>query len=171
VTQFVVGAAGENDLEILTTTSYLYKQLRLARAYYSAFSPIRNTPLENHAPENPWREHRLYQSSFLLRDYGFDLEEMPFTQQGNLPLDVDPKVAWAAVNLSETPTEVNRADRRDLMRIPGIGPKGADSILVARRRGMLTDLQHLTSLGVLAKRAAPFILLNGHRPEQQLRLL
>lgn len=170
VTQFVVGAAGENDLEILTTTSYLYKQLRLARAYYSAFSPILNTPLENHAPENPWREHRLYQSSFLLRDYGFDLEEMPFTQQGNLPLDVDPKVAWAAVNLSETPTEINRADRRDLMRVPGIGPKGADSILVARRQGALTELQHLNALGVLAKRAAPYILLNGRRPDQQLRL-
>jgi predicted DNA-binding helix-hairpin-helix protein len=170
VTQFVVGAAGESDLEILTTTNYLYKQLRLARAYYSAFSPIRNTPLENHAPENPWREHRLYQSSFLLRDYGFDLEEMPFTQQGNLPLDVDPKAAWANVNLAQTPTEINRADRRDLMRIPGIGPKGADSILVARRKGTLRDLSDLTALGVLAKRAAPYVLLDGRRPDQQLSL-
>ncbi len=68
VTQFVVGAAGENDLEILTTTNYLYKQLRLARAYYSAFSPILNTPLENHAPENPWREHPLIHPSSRLRD-------------------------------------------------------------------------------------------------------
>ena len=81
-TQFVVGAVGENDLEILSTTAYLTKQLRLARAYFSAFNPVKDTPLENHAPENPWREHRLYQSSFLLRDYGFDLEDLPFLQNG-----------------------------------------------------------------------------------------
>ncbi len=98
VTQFVVGGAGESDLEILSTTAALTKQLRLARAYYSAFRPVLNTPLENLPPENPMREHRLYQSSFLLRDYGFDLEDMPFAASGNLPLDVDPKVAWAAQN-------------------------------------------------------------------------
>lgn len=171
VTQFVVGAAGESDLEILTTTAYLYKTLRLARAYYSAFSPIADTPLENHAPENPWREHRLYQSSFLLRDYGFDLEEMPFTQAGNLPLDVDPKLAWAASNLAETPVELNRADRRSLLRIPGIGPRGADSILAARRKGALRELRDLSALGVLARRAAPYVLLDGRRPAQQLSLL
>ena len=121
VTQFVVGAVGENDLEILSTTSYLIKQLRLARTYFSAFNPVTNTPLENHAPENPWREHRLYQSSFLLRDYGFDLEDMPFTPAGFLPLDVDPKVAWARQNLRD-PIEINQADRRELLRVPGIGP-------------------------------------------------
>jgi len=170
VTQFVVGAAGESDLEILSTTAYLIKNLRLARAYYSAFSPVANTPLENHAPENPWREHRLYQSSFLLRDYGFDLEDMPFTRQGNLPLDVDPKIAWAAANLSESPVELNRADRRALLRVPGIGPKGADSILAARRKGALHDLRDLRALGVLANRAAPFVLLDGKRPAQQLSL-
>jgi predicted DNA-binding helix-hairpin-helix protein len=170
VTQFVVGAAGESDLEILSTTAYLIKNLRLARAYYSAFSPVANTPLENHSPENPWREHRLYQSSFLLRDYGFDLEDMPFTRQGNLPLDVDPKIAWAAANLSESPVELNRADRRALLRVPGIGPKGADSILAARRKGALHDLRDLRALGVLANRAAPFVLLDGKRPAQQLSL-
>jgi predicted DNA-binding helix-hairpin-helix protein len=173
VTQFVVGAAGETDLELLTTTAYLYKNLRLARAYYSAFSPVLNTPLENHAPESPWREHRLYQSSFLLRDYGFDLEEMPFTQQGNLPLNVDPKTAWAAANLSETPIELNRADRRTLLRIPGIGPKTADAILIARRKGSLHDLRDLTAIGApgVAQRAAPFVLLDGKRPAHQLSLL
>jgi len=171
VTQFVVGAAGETDLELLTATAYLYKNLRLARAYYSAFSPILNTPLENHAPENPWREHRLYQSSFLLRDYGFDLEDMPFDQGGNLPLDTDPKVAWAAANLAESPVELNRADRRTLLRVPGIGVKGADTILTARRKGAIRDLRDLKSLGILASRAAPFVLLDGKRPAQQLSLL
>jgi predicted DNA-binding helix-hairpin-helix protein len=170
VTQFVVGAAGENDLEVLSTTAQLTKHIRLARAYFSAFHPIRDTPLENLPPENPLREHRLYQSSFLLRDYGFDLEDMPFDRGGYLPLDVDPKAAWAAANLSETPVEINRADRHSLLRIPGIGPKGAESILVARRRGLLTDLRDLKSLGVIASRAAPFILLNGKQPTRQLSL-
>lgn len=170
VTQFVVGAAGESDLEILSTTSYLYKNLRLARAYYSAFSPVMNTPLESHAPENPWREHRLYQSSFLLRDYDFDLEELPFSQQGNLPLDVDPKLAWAAAHLHQTPVELNRADRRALLRVPGIGLKGAETILAVRRQGRLRELAELKALGIVTARAAPFILLDGRRPPQQLPL-
>ncbi len=171
VTQFVVGAAGEKDVEILSTTDYLYRKLKLARAYYSAFHPILDTPLENTPPENPWREHRLYQSSFLLHDYDFELEEMPFDQSGNLPIDVDPKVAWARLNLFETPIELNRADRRTLLRVPGIGPKGADTILAARRRGTLRELSDLTALGVLAKRAAPYILLDGKLPALQLSLL
>ena len=171
VTQFVVGAAGETDLEILSTTEYLYKSLRLARAYYSAFSPVANTPLENTPPENPWREHRLYQSSFLLRDYGFDLEDLPFSGQGHLPLDVDPKLAWARTQLADSPIELNRADRRTLLRIPGIGPKGADTILTARRKGALRELRDLSSLGIIASRAAPYVLLDGKRPAQQLSLL
>jgi predicted DNA-binding helix-hairpin-helix protein len=169
-TQFVVGAVGENDLEILSTTAYLTKQLRLARAYFSAFNPVKDTPLENHAPENPWREHRLYQSSFLLRDYGFDLEDLPFLQTGFLPLDIDPKIAWAKQNLVEKPIEVNRADRRELLRVPGIGPKGVEAILVARRKGTLRDLKDLKPLGILVARAAPFVLLNGQRPTWQLSL-
>jgi predicted DNA-binding helix-hairpin-helix protein len=168
VTQFVVGAVGENDLEILSTTSYLIKKLRLARTYYSAFSPVMDTPLENHAPENPWREHRLYQSSFLLRDYGFDLEDMPFTREGFLPLDVDPKVAWARQNLRD-PIEINRAERRELLRVPGIGPKGVEAILIARRQSTLRDLTDLKALGIIVARAAPFVLLN-ERPTWQLSL-
>ena len=169
VTQFVVGAVGESDVEILSTTAYLIKKLHLARTYFSAFNPVVNTPLENHAPENPWRQHRLYQSSFLLRDYGFDLEDMPFTQDGFLPLDVDPKVAWAQQNLRD-PIELNRADRRELLRVPGIGPKGAESILAARRQSTLRDLKDLKALGVIVARAAPFVLLNGKRPAWQLSL-
>jgi predicted DNA-binding helix-hairpin-helix protein len=170
VTQFVVGAVGETDLEILTTSAYLIQKLHLARTYFSAFSPISDTPLENHPAENPVREHRLYQTSFLLRDYGFDLEDMPFMQNGFLPLDVDPKIAWAQMNLSETPLEINRADRRELLRVPGIGPKGVDAILQARRKGKLLDLKDLKAIGVIASRAAPFVLLNGKRPMLQLSL-
>ena len=169
-TQFVVGGVGETDLELLSTTESLNKQVRLARAYYSAFRPVSNTPLENHPAENPWREFRLYQSSFLLRDYGFGLEELPFASTGNLPLDVDPKVAWAQTNLAESPVEINRADRQTLLRVPGIGPKGVEAVLAARRRGKLRDLRDLRALGIITKRAAPYILLDGKQPARQLAL-
>ncbi|MGE5264578.1 MAG: radical SAM protein [Acidobacteriota bacterium] len=170
VTQFVVGAAGESDLEILSTTSYLLQQLHLTRTYYSAFSPVPDTPLENLASENPWREHRLYQASFLLRDYNFDMEELPLDSRGNLPIDVDPKLGWARTHLVDQPVEVNRAERTELLRIPGIGPKNADAILAARRRGRLRDGRDLEKLGIPAVRVAPFVLLDGRRLPQQLAL-
>ena len=132
VTQFVVSAVGETDLELMVTTEYLYNHLKLKRAYYSSFNPISDTPLENVPPGSPIREHRLYEASFLLRDYGFSMEELPFNTNGHLPMDVDPKYAWAKLNLIETPIEINRADRRTLLRIPGIGPKIADAILISR---------------------------------------
>ena len=168
VTQFVAGGSGESDLELLTTTDWLMKNVRLKRAYFSAFHPIRDTPLENQAAVDPLREHRLYQASFLLRDYGFDLEEMPFLQDGNLPLPTDPKLAWAQQNLKEKPLEINKEDRRELLRIPGIGPKNADAILLARRAGKLRDLNALRKLGIVVARVAPFVLFDGKRAEQQL---
>ncbi len=168
VTQFVVGAAGESDIEILQTTAYLTRELGLQRAYFSAFRPVPDTPLESLPPENPWREHRLYQASFLLRDYGFEFEELPFDARGYLPLDIDPKLGWARLNLRETPIEINRADRRELLKIPGIGPKGADAILAARRTHRLREARQLKQLGIAAERALPFILLDDKRPAVQL---
>ena len=170
VTQFVVGAVGETDVEILSTTEYLTKQLRLKRVYFSAFGPIENTPLENHPAENPMRKVRLYQTSFLFRDYDFDLEEMPFDQQGNLPLDIDPKLAWADANLQHDPVELNKAARHELLRVPGIGPKHSHTILNARRKGRLSELTHLRQLGIATKRLAPYVLLDGKRPSYQLPL-
>jgi predicted DNA-binding helix-hairpin-helix protein len=169
-TQFVVGAAGESDLELLTTTEFLHRQVGLARAYFSGFAPVPDTPLEDCPPTPPLREHRLYQSSFLLRDYGFTVEELPFDTGGNLPLESDPKLAWARRHLAHAPVEVNTADRRDLLRVPGIGPKGAERLLRERRRGCLRDLSDLRKLGIVAQRAAPFILLDGRRPPHQLTL-
>lgn len=171
ITQFVVGASGESDLELISTSEYLYKQLKLKRTYYSAFVPIEDTPLENHKAENPWREHRLYQASFLLRDYGFAMEEMPFAQNGNLPLNKDPKTAWAEQTLLHKPIEINTATRQQLMMIPGIGPKGADSILKARKLHKLASLDDLQKLGIVAKRSAPYVLLGGKLPAYQMRLL
>ncbi len=167
-TQFVVGAVGESDLELLQTAEYLYRKLRLARTYFSGFAPVRDTPFSEMPAVNPWREHRLYQASFLLRDYGFSLEEMPFLDGGDLPLEEDPKQAWARLNLSQAPLDVNRAERQDLLRIPGIGPRGAQAILNARVRGSrLRSLNDLKALGIYTKRAAPFIVLDGHRPPSQ----
>jgi predicted DNA-binding helix-hairpin-helix protein len=170
VTQFVAGGADESDLELLTTTAWLNKNVGLKRAYFSAFHPIRDTPLENKAAVDPLREHRLYQASFLLRDYGFDLEDLPFTGEGGLPLADDPKLASAQMTLVHTPVELNRADRHTLLRVPGIGPKGVEAILKARRTGKLRDLSRLRALGINPTRAAPFILLDGKRPAQQIAL-
>jgi predicted DNA-binding helix-hairpin-helix protein len=170
VTQYVVGGSDESDLELLTTTQWLHKNVRLKRAYFSAFSPIHDTPLENKAPTDPLREHRLYQASFLLRDYGFDLEELPFAEGGNLPLPTDPKQAWAQQNLREQPVEVNKAERNELLRVPGIGPKGANAIIRLRRKGKLYDISTLKKLGVIAERAAPYVLMDGQRAPMQLSL-
>ncbi|MFM8426818.1 MAG: helix-hairpin-helix domain-containing protein, partial [Chloroflexota bacterium] len=170
VTQFVAGGSDESDLELLNTTQWLMKNVRLKRAYFSAFHPILDTPLENKPAVNPMREHRLYQASFLLRDYGFDLEDLPFTADENLPLHTDPKLAWAQMNLVHAPVEVNRANRRELMRVPGIGQKGADAILSARRTGKLRDISALKKLGVIAERAAPYVLLDGKRSAYQAAL-
>ena len=169
-TQFVVGAVGESDLELLTTSAYLYHQASLSRTYFMAFRPVPDTPFEDQPAENPWRQHRLYQASYLLRDYGFDLEDMPFNQDGALPLERDPKLAWAQANLAQAPVEVNHAEMEELMKVPGIGPKGVRSILSARRTNKLGNLSDLRVIGVNASRPAPFVLLDGRRPNYQLRL-
>jgi predicted DNA-binding helix-hairpin-helix protein len=169
-TQFVIGAAGESDLEVLSTTEWLQHQVGLARAYFSRFEPVPDTPLQDLPAASPTREHRLYQSSFLLRDYGFSVEELPFDSGGNLPLGTDPKLAWARQNLVDSPVEVNTADRSDLLRVPGIGPKGADRILAARRQGRIGHLADLRQLGISAGRVSPYVLLDGHHPARQLSL-
>ncbi|MEP7290745.1 MAG: radical SAM protein [Chloroflexota bacterium] len=171
VTQFVVGAVGDTDLELLSLSDRLYQQLKLSRVYYSAFGPVIQTPFENVPAVDPQREFRLYQASFLLRDYHWDVEDLNFTQSGNLDLSVDPKKAWADSHLRQSPIDVMTASREQLMRIPGIGPKNADTILRARRKGRLDDLSYLRKIGIRApEQAAPYILLDGQRPPQQLTL-
>lgn len=170
VTQFVVGAVGESDLELLSTTEYLYQKLRISRAYFSSFRPLPDTPLEHLPPSDRLREHRLYQTSFLFRDYGFDLEDLPFSQDGNLPLEIDPKLAWAQMNLRENPVELNRAERQELLRVPGIGPISAQTIIQSRRQGILRDIADLQAIGVQTKNLKPFVLLDGRRPNYQLPL-
>jgi predicted DNA-binding helix-hairpin-helix protein len=171
VTQFVVGAVGDTDQELLSLSNRLYRQYGLTRAYYSGFSPVIQTPFENLPATDPLREHRLYQASFLLRDYGWKVEDLPFLTDGNMELALDPKRAWAERYLQEAPLEIMTARRDQLLRIPGIGPVGADAILKARRQGKLTSLTDLQKLGIRApQQASPYILLSGRRPLAQLSL-
>lgn len=169
-TQFVVGAADESDREILSATARLYHQLRLARVYYSAFSPVPDTPLENRPPTAEIRERRLYQSDFLLRQYGFTYDDLVFDEGGNLPAQFDPKMQWAIKHPERFPLELNRAPREELLRVPGLGPTSVRRILQRRRAHHLRALEELKRLGADAQRAAPFILLDGRRPLQQLTL-
>jgi predicted DNA-binding helix-hairpin-helix protein len=171
VTQFVVGAVGDTDQELLSLSSRLYRQYGLTRAYYSGFSPVIQTPFENLPATAPLREHRLYQASFLLRDYGWNVEDLPFLTDGNMLLDMDPKRAWAERYLREAPVEIMTASRQELLRVPGIGPKGADAILRARRQSRITDLSHLRKLNIhAAEQMAAYILLDGHKPIMQMNL-
>lgn len=169
-TQFVVGAADETDREILSSAAHLYHKLHLDRAYYSAFQPIENTPLENHPLTPPSREHRLYQADFLLRQYGFHYEEIVFDPQGNMPSYGDPKLIWAMHHPEIFPVEINTASREQLLRIPGIGPKSAKRIIAWRKKGKFRELYELAKVGADANRAAPFVLLNGKRPCFQMPL-
>lgn len=169
-TQFVVGAAGESDQDILSVASRLYRDIDLRRAYFSAFQPIEDTPLENLAPTKPIREQRLYQSDFLLREYGFSLQDITFDESGNLPFEADPKQIWADRHPESFPVDVNRASREELLRVPGIGPRSATRIVNQRRRGSLCDLRDLGKMGVVVGRAAPYLLLAGRRPARQLPL-
>jgi predicted DNA-binding helix-hairpin-helix protein len=169
-TQYVVGPAGESDQELLSTSQMLYRQVGLRRAYYSAFHPIDDTPLENEQATPPLREHRLYQADFLLRQYGYRVEELPFDAGGNLLLDRDPKIAWAESHPEFFPIEINRAHQSALLRVPGIGPSSAATIVQARRIAALRTMDDLRKLGVRGDHATPYILLNGRQPAHQLRL-
>ena len=169
-TQFVVGAAGEADREILFTMAHLYRDLDLRRAYYSGFQPVPGTPLDGREPTPAWREHRLYQADWLLRFYGFRFEDLVFDQEGNLPRKADPKMLYACTHPELFPVEVNRASREELLRVPGLGPTSVGRLLEWRRQGTLRELDDLGKAGAVAERAAPYVLLAGKRPPHQLAL-
>jgi len=169
-TQFVVGAAEETDLEILSTTDYLHKNSGITRAYYSSFNPILGTPLENRQASPARREFRLYQAFFLLRDYGFSVEDLNYNNSGNLSLNKDPKTSWADQHLLHQPLEINLAPREQLLRVPGLGPKRVENILSLRRVERLNSYSRLKKLRLITEKTAPYILLNGKSPSRQLSL-
>jgi len=162
-TQLIVGAGRETDREILNAVNALYRDVGLRRAYFSGFQPVSDTPLAEQAPAPPMREHRLYQVDWLLRRYAgvYAMGDIAFAPDGNLPLGLDPKVAIALGQRARFPVEVNRADYADLLRVPGIGPRSAQRIVRERRAGRFAQLDELRRLGVVVRRAAPFLLING----------
>jgi len=162
-TQYVAGAAGETDAELLHTSFRLYRSLGLRRVYYSAFQPVAGTPLDGLPATPEIRERRLYQADYLVRQYGFTVDELVFSADGSLPLDRDPKLAWAAAHPEFFPLEVNTAGREELLRVPGFGPVAVGRILAARRQGRLTDSRQLSFFGVRLTKAAPFITIGGRR--------
>ncbi len=166
-TQFVVGAVGESDLDLLQTTNQLQKVHKIARAYYSRFTPVADTPFEDQSPCNPWRQHRLYQAFYLLRDYQFDFEELPFSKTGNLSLEKDPKLVWAEGHLAHSPVEINTANYLQLLKIPGVGPAYAKKIINTRKHGKIRDIYTLSKIGIPTSKAVKFILLDGIRPAFQ----
>ncbi|UCG48529.1 MAG: radical SAM protein [Phycisphaerales bacterium] len=163
-TQFMVGAAGEADREIVRYMFGLYDRLRLQRVYFSAYQRGLGDGAiagENAAPNNAadvfMREHRLYQVDFLLRKYGFAESDILFGPNGNLSLTVDPKETWARMHPEAYPVEINRASRLELLRVPGLGPVSVKRILERRRRGRLTRLEDIGRAGARLEKAAKYL--------------
>lgn len=161
--QFVVGATPDTDRDLVSTVAGLYASGGIAHTHFSAFRPIRATPMEE-VPATPvLREQRLYQADYLLRDYGFDASEVVYNAQGNLPLELDPKTTWALSHPERFPIEVRTAAYEVLVRVPGIGPVAARRIVNERKRTVFRQLRDLRPLGVVTARAAGFLTLGGRR--------
>ena len=161
-TQFIVGASGESDMDVLSASHSLQKKGLLRHTHFSAFKPVEDTPMDGVPSVSKTREHRLYQAEHLLREYEFGLDEIPATD-GNLALDEDPKTTWARQNRSLFPVEIMTADPRTLMRVPGIGPVWAKRLVEVRRKAHIRDFRDLTRLGRIRKSAAGWLALRGKR--------
>lgn len=163
-TQLIVGADASSDRHILDLSAHLYGAYRLKRIYYSAFSPIpqASSKLPLAAPPLA-RENRLYQADWLLRYYGFSVDELLPAERPQLRLDIDPKLAWALANPAQFPVDVNRAPRELLLRVPGLGTKAVERIVQSRRLCSVRR-DDLRRLGVAPAKALPFIVLPDHRP-------
>jgi putative DNA modification/repair radical SAM protein len=145
-TQLIVGATPSSDSSIIATASRLYDSFKLRRVYYSAFSPIPDSDPKLPSVAPPLiREHRLYQADWLMRYYGFQHEELTTPAQPNLPLDIDPKLSWALRHPGFFPIDVNRAPKKDLLRVPGLGVRNVLRILKVRDHHALTwnDLRRM----------------------------
>jgi predicted DNA-binding helix-hairpin-helix protein len=174
-TQFVVGAAGDRDRDILGLVARLEHRRILHHAHFSAFQPVVGTPMEGREATPAVRELRLYQAEHLLRQYGFTWQELPFERDGNLPLDDDPKMAWAVAHPERFPVDIKTAPYELLLRVPGVGPATARALVTGRRRTVLRDTRDLERAGVDVGRAGHFLALGGRAlsataPPRQLRL-
>ena len=158
-TQMIVGASPEPDGQILRLTQALYRKNGLKRVYYSSYVPVVKDSLLPEIGAGQLREHRLYQADWLLRFYGFSVEEIVESGE-NLSMEFDPKCAWALRNMHLFPVEINRAPLEMLLRVPGIGAKNAYKITEARKYTKLT-FEDLTKMRIALKRAKHFITCNG----------
>ena len=166
-TQMIIGATPETDYQIIQVAESLYQKFELKRVFYSAFVHVNDdSALPAKTGEGPplLREHRLYQADWLLRYYHFKAGELLSEENPNFNVLFDPKCNWALKHLSEFPVEINRADYKMLLRVPGIGYKSAVRIVKARRLGTL-DFADLKKIGVVLKRAQYVLLCGGKRPE------
>jgi predicted DNA-binding helix-hairpin-helix protein len=162
-TQFIVGAAGESDRQIVDATFGLYRRLKLDRVFFSAFQgqvgdaslmgSMAAAGVDGPGPGAALtREHRLYQTDYLLRRYKFDAEEIPMDEAGRLSLAEDPKMVWARRHPEFFPLDINRADRYELLRVPGLGPVSVKRILDARKKG--GKVRRLDQIGRMGKSLA-----------------
>ncbi len=161
-TQMIIGASPETDLHILNLTENLYKTYELKRVFFSAYVPVAENSLLPSLDTKPplLREHRLYQADWLLRFYNFTAGELLDEEHPAFNPYIDPKCNWALNHMDIFPMEVNRASYEELLRVPGIGVRSAQRILVARRTGPL-DFDALKKLGVVLKRAKYFLACKG----------
>ncbi|MGZ3259374.1 MAG: putative DNA modification/repair radical SAM protein [Croceibacterium sp.] len=165
-TQMIVGADAANDAEIIGKASRLYDRFRLRRVYYSAFSPIPDASAVLPLRRPPLiREHRLYQSDWLMRFYGYAPAEVMQVAEaaGMLPLDIDPKLAWALKFRERFPVDVNKAPREMLLRVPGLGVRAVDQVIASRRHRTLR-LDDVAGLTVSIAKIRPFIVAADWRP-------
>jgi putative DNA modification/repair radical SAM protein len=160
-TQFIVGASDESDSDILQRVDWLYNKMDIKRSYFSPFKSMKDTPLENRVEPNPKRTSRLYQADYLVKSYGFDIEELVFQEDGNMTLEMDPKYSAALSNMDMFPVEVNSASYKELLRVPGIGKISARRIIEYRKQNIcFKSLEELKNIGVITSRAETFVKLN-----------
>ncbi len=160
-TQLIVGASPESDLHILRLSQALYRKFALKRVYFSAYIPLNADKRLPQLTEPPLlRENRLYQADWLMRFYGFRAEELLDDQMPNFDPDYDPKLVWAVRHPEQFPLEINTAPYRQLIRVPGLGTRGAKRIVSARKTALL-DFEDLTRMHISLKRAQYFITCKG----------
>ncbi len=161
-TQMIVGATGESDKDIMYSATHFYKNYNMKRVYYSGYVPVANdTRLPAIGTQVPMlRENRLYQTDWLLRFYGFSVQELLNESHPNLDIEVDPKLSWALRNLNHFPVDINSADKHILARIPGVGMRSVHKIINARSFRKL-NWEHLKKMGVALNRARYFILCDS----------
>ena len=160
----VVGATPANDRQILTTATHLYKQHKLRRIYYTGFSPYPEADARLPLQAAPlMREHRLYQSDWLMRFYGYEASELTSDAEPSLSLTEDPKSVWARTHPEYFPVDVNKAPKESLLRVPGIGYRNVERILKIRRYHALL-IADLKKLNVRVKSALPYLVAVDHLP-------